>query len=308
MRILFAGTPASAARVLDVLLASSHKVAAVLSQPDRPAGRGREVHRGAVAELATAHGLELLQPHSVREPYVGERLTLLNVDCVVVVAYGQLIPQHLLAIPRYGWLNLHYSLLPAWRGAAPVQHAILHGDEVTGASVFQIESGLDTGPVFGCVTESVSDTDTSETLMSRLTESGSRLTLAVLDAIEDGTAIARPQPSDGVSLAPRITADMTRIHWRSPAIAIQRAIRAFGAAPGAWTMWAGERIKLLGVPSIVVDVQLPAGTVHQQGAEVLVGTGTSAVCLDLVQPAGKSPMAASAWARGVRDLNHVQFV
>ncbi len=307
VRLLFAGTPEPAVEVLQSLYRSHHEVVAVLCQPDRPAGRGRAVVPGPVASFAREHELPLLQPDRLSEPGVQAWLTDLECDCVVVVAYGQLIPTHLLTVPTHGWLNLHFSLLPAWRGAAPVQHAILRGDEVTGACVFRIDQGLDTGPVFGCVTERIEDHDTAETLLHRLTHAGGDLMLAVLDALQQGSAVARPQSADGVSLAPRISSDMTRLDWSLPAVALARAVRAFGPVPGAWTEMNGQRIKILGVPTAVGDVHESPGQVFVQGTRVVVAAGTGAVELDVVQPAGKSAMPAAAWVRGLRTLDQARF-
>ncbi|NDB17789.1 MAG: methionyl-tRNA formyltransferase, partial [Actinobacteria bacterium] len=300
MRLLFAGTPEPAVAILESLTRSLHSVVGVLAQPDRAAGRGRAVTAGPVAAFARAQGLPLLQPERLREPGVQEWLVDLDVDCAVVVAYGQIIPSHLLALPGHGWLNLHYSLLPAWRGAAPVQHAILHGDEVTGACVFRIDEGLDTGPVFGCVTEEVTATDTTATLLARLTESGGQLMVAVLDALEQGAAVARAQSAEGVSLAPRITSAMTRLDWTLPASHLARAVRAFTPVPGAWTELGQQRVKLLGTPTAVLDAHSAPGEIVVGDSGVLVGSGAGSLMLDLVQSAGKAAMPASAWARGLR--------
>ena len=242
----------------------------------------------------------MLTPTHPREPEFQQRLRALAPDCVPVVAYGALVPPSALEIPRYGWVNLHFSLLPAWRGAAPVQHAVLRGDELTGASVFQLEEGLDTGPVFGTVTEPVGPTDTAGDLLGRLAESGAGLLVRVLDAIEDGTARAVPQPTDGVSYAPKITPEDARVRWSEPAVAVDRRIRAVTPAPGAWTVWRGARLKL-GPVTVAAGVDpLPAGQLRVERDRVLVGTATDPVVLGTVAPAGKQPMPATAWVRGVR--------
>src|SRR5690606_29907701 len=218
----FAGTPEVALPSLEALHASSHELLAVVTRPDAPAGRNRRPHRSPVGVWADEHGIEVLTPaHPKEQPFV-DALTALAPDCVPVVAYGALVPPRLPDTPRHGWVNLHFSLLPAWRGAAPVQHAILHGDELTGAAVFQLEAGLDTGPVYGTVVEPIAPTDTAGDLLGRLAGTGAGLLVAVLDAIEAGTARAVPQPDDGVSFAPKITVDDARVRWDEPAFAVDR--------------------------------------------------------------------------------------
>jgi methionyl-tRNA formyltransferase len=300
MRLVFAGTPATAVPALDAIDGSGHELLAVLTRPDAPAGRGRHVVRSPVGEWADARGIEVLTPVKPREPEFHARLAALAPDCVPVVAYGALVPTAALEIPRYGWVNLHFSLLPAWRGAAPVQYAVLHGDEVTGASVFQLEAGLDTGPVFGTLTEPIRPTDTSGDLLSRLASSGARLLVDVLDGIEEGTLGAVPQPAEGVSLAPKLTVEDVEVRWSDPAFAIDRRVRAGTPAPGAWSTFRGERVKL-GPVSIVDDVErLAPGQIAVERSRVLVGTGTVPVALGEVRAAGKRAMPAVDWARGVR--------
>lgn len=226
------------------------------------------------------------------------RLTELAPDCCPVVAYGALVPPHVLAVPRYGWVNLHFSLLPAWRGAAPVQAAIAAGDEITGASAFRLEEGLDTGPVFGVATERVRPDDTSGVLLDRLSHSGAALLESVLDGIEDDTVHAEPQPAEGVSYAPKITVENARVDWTTPAAAVDRHIRAVTPAPGAWTSIGDTRVKL--GPVRVTDDVVPAGTVVVERKRVLVGTASTAVELGTVQPQGKKQMIAADWARGAR--------
>src|SRR3954447_21379973 len=204
MRLVFAGTPEVALPALDALAASRHELVAVVTRPDAPAGRGRGLSRSPVGEWADEHGVEVLTPARPRDPEFLDRLRALAPDCVPVVAYGALVPPAALEIPRHGWINLHFSLLPAWRGAAPVQHAVLHGDELTGASVFQLEEGLDTGPVYGTLTEPIGPRDTSGDLLERLAVSGADLLVRVLDAIAAGQASAVPQPHEGVTLAPKL--------------------------------------------------------------------------------------------------------
>ena len=294
MRVVFAGTPAPALPSLAALLASSHEVVAVVTRPDAPAGRGRVLTPSPVKEAALDAGVPVLTPAHPRDPGFVEELRALGPDCCPVVAYGALVPRAVLDVPRLGWVNLHFSLLPAWRGAAPVQHALLAGDEVTGASTFLLEEGLDTGPVLGVVTETVRPTDTSGDLLERLSVAGAGLLVASLDALESGAATPVPQPAEGVSLAPKVTVDDARVDWTAPALRVDRVVRACTPAPGAWTTLRGKRVKL--GPVQVTEERLPAGELSGD----LVGTATTAVRLGEVRPEGKGPMPARDWLRGLR--------
>ncbi|SDF00637.1 methionyl-tRNA formyltransferase [Blastococcus fimeti] len=300
LKVLFAGTPAPAVPSLEALLASDHEVVAVLSRPDARSGRGRTASRSPVAERADAAGIPVLQPRSPREPEFLEQLAGLAVDCAPVVAYGALIPQAALDLPEHGWVNLHFSLLPAWRGAAPVQHAIMAGDEITGAATFRLEAGLDTGPVFGTVTEPIGPRDTAGDLLERLSVSGAQLLVATLDGIAAGALEARPQPPDGISLAPKVEPADARIDWSLPAHVVDRRVRGVTPAPGAWTTWRGDRLRLGPVTPGADGPALAAGELRAEGREVLVGTGNGVVRLGEVQPAGKRKIPASDWARGAR--------
>jgi methionyl-tRNA formyltransferase len=300
MRLLFAGTPEVAVPSLRTLLSSHHEVIAVLTRPDAPVGRGRRVSRSPVAQVAAEHGLEILQPVKPSDPHFLGRLAELAPDCAPVVAYGGLLPQAALDVPRYGWVNLHFSLLPAWRGAAPVQHAVMAGDEVTGATTFQIVQSLDAGPVYGVVTEPVRPTDTAGDLLARLAESGAKLLLATLDGIEAGTLTPQPQPTEGVTYAPKLTVDDARIDWKAPALHVDRLIRACTPAPGAWTTFRGERIKLGPVQPATDVTDLAPGELRASKSAAHAGTGSYAVLLGEVGPQGRKPMPAADWARGVR--------
>jgi methionyl-tRNA formyltransferase len=300
VRLVFAGTPAVTLPALDALAASRHDLVAVVTRPDAPAGRGRRLVRSPAAAWADERGLEVLTPARPREPRFQERLRELAPDCVPVVAYGALVPPAALEIPKHGWINLHFSLLPAWRGAAPVQHAVLHGDEITGASVFGLEEGLDTGPVYGTVTDEIRPTDTAGDLLDRLATAGAGLLVAVLDAMEEGTARAEPQPADGVSLAPKITVEDAQVRWNEPAFAVDRRVRACTPAPGAWTMFREDRIKLGPVQPVRYGPPLGPGDLLVERARVLAGTATDPVALGEVRAAGKKPMPALDWARGAR--------
>jgi methionyl-tRNA formyltransferase len=307
--VVFAGTPGAAVPALQALLSSSHEVVAVLTRPDAAAGRGRRVSVSEVKQVALEQGLEVLQPRRPSEADFVERLTELGPDCCPVVAYGALVPPSLLTVPKHGWVNLHFSLLPAWRGAAPVQHAIIAGDEVTGATTFAVEEGLDTGPVYGTLTEAVRPRDTAGDLLDRLAEAGAGLLVATLDGIEDGSLVPIPQPADGVSLAPKITTADARVAWEAPALAVDRRIRGCTPAPGAWTTWRGDRLKLgpLRTGEALDGERLEPGELRVERDGVSVGTGSHAVLLGDVQPPGKKPMPAADWARGVRPAPGERF-
>ena len=309
MRLVFAGTPQAAVPALDALLASRHEVVAVVTRPDAPAGRGRKVEPSPVAQRAAAAGLEVLRPARARDPQFLDRLREIDPDCCPVVAYGALLPQTALDIPLRGWVNLHFSLLPSWRGAAPVQHAILHGDDVTGASTFLIVKELDAGPVYGVLTEPVRPDDTTGSLLERLSHSGAELLVATLDGIEAGTIQAIPQPAEGVSFAQKITPADARVEWKLPAHVVDRQIRACTPDPGAWTELDGARLKL-GPVSLANQPDSPdlgPGEVLAQRQTVFVGTGSRPVCLGDVQAEGKRQMTASDWARGLRSGGPVRF-
>lgn len=301
MRLVFAGTPEVALPALDALIASDrHEVVAVVTRPDAPAGRGRRLVASPVAERAEEAGIEVLKPAKPRDADFLARLTEIAPDCCPVVAYGALLPKAALEIPAHGWVNLHFSLLPAWRGAAPVQHAVLAGDEVTGASTFQIEEGLDSGPVYGVVTEDVRTTDTSGDLLARLAMAGSGLLAATMDGIEDGSLRAVPQSAEGVSLAPKINVEDAEIDWSAPALRVDRLVRACAPAPGAWTTFRGERLKVVSAAPVAERTDLAPGAIAATKKAVYAGTASHAVELTWVRPQGKKPMRAADWARGVR--------
>ncbi|WP_035795747.1 methionyl-tRNA formyltransferase [Kitasatospora mediocidica] len=302
MRLVFAGTPEVAVPALEALLASDqHEVVAVVTRPDAPAGRGRKLVASPVGQRAQEAGIEVLKPAKPSEPEFLARLAELAPDCCPVVAYGALLREPALAIPRHGWVNLHFSLLPAWRGAAPVQHAVLAGDEVTGASTFRIELGLDSGPVFGILTEEIRPTDTSGELLTRLSHAGARLLTATMDGIAEGALQAVPQPVEGITLAPKITVEDARIDWTHPALRIDRLVRGCAPAPGAWTTFRGERLKVSGPVKLLTDAtELAPGELAVSKNSVRVGTGSHEIELGEVQPQGKKPMRAADWARGVR--------
>jgi methionyl-tRNA formyltransferase len=303
VRLVFAGTPQVALPTLAALAASRHELVAVVTRPDAPAGRGRRLSRSPVGEWADDAGVEVLTPRRPSEPEFLARLAELEPDCCPVVAYGALIPRAALDVPRNGWVNLHFSVLPAWRGAAPVQRAVMAGDEVTGATTFLIEPSLDSGPVYGVLTETVRPTDTSGDLLARLAVSGAGLLVATLDGIEDGTLTAVPQPAEGISLAPKVSVDDARVDWSRPAFAVDRLVRGCTPEPGAWTTLRGERLRL-GPVTVAERTEeegpLEPGHLRIGRREVLVGTATVPVRLGLVQAQGKKEMPAADWARGLR--------
>ncbi|WP_375491706.1 methionyl-tRNA formyltransferase [uncultured Jatrophihabitans sp.] len=300
MRLVFAGTPDAAVPTLRTLLdAPQHDVVAVVTRPPARAGRGRKASTSPVAALAADAGLPTLTPQRAGDPDFLAQLAQLAPHCCPVVAYGALLPPAALAVPVHGWVNLHFSLLPAWRGAAPVQHALLHGDDVTGASTFRIEAGLDTGPVFGVVTEAVRAEDTSGDLLSRLSDSGAGLMLATLDGIETGALVARPQAADGVSFAPKVSTEDAHLDWTTPARHVERVSRACTPTPGPWTTLRGERLKL-GPVRLTGANDLAPGEVAVLKRAVRVGTASSDVELTTVQPPGRRAFPAPDWARGAR--------
>ena len=279
---------------------SRHEVVAVLTRPDAAAGRRAKPSPSPVAQVALDHDIPLLRPSKPNSDEFVAELSELAPDCCAVVAYGALLREHLLAVPARGWVNLHFSVLPAWRGAAPVQAAIAAGDTVTGATTFQIEPALDSGPVYGVVTENIRPIDTAGDLLGRLAVSGAALLEATLDGIADGSLTPAPQPSDGVSIAPKITVEEARVRWDLPAHVVDRRIRAVTPSPGAWTMIGDLRIK---VGPVVVDENantLAPGAIRVDRDGVRVGTASQPVLLRTIQPPGKKAMNAADWARGAR--------
>jgi len=296
MRIAFAGTPEIAIPALWTLLDAGHEVVAVITRPDAPAGRGRMLRPSPVAEFAAQHGLRVLKPQRLTE--IRDQLEALAPECVAVVAYGGLVPASMLELPRHGWINLHFSLLPAWRGAAPVQWSILSGDDVTGACTFRIEAGLDTGPVYGTLTRPIDRSDTSGTLLAALAADGAQLLAQTVGALDRLHPI--PQGPEGASVAPKLGKEDAHVRWHEPALAIDRRIRACTPEPGAWTGGADQRLVIEPIALRPDVTDLAAGAVRFDGRAVLVGTGSHAVALQRVKPAGKSWMPADAWMRGLR--------
>lgn len=305
MRVLFAGTPAVAVPSLDALVGAGFEIVAVLTRPDAPTGRKRVLTPSPVAARAADLGIDIIHASKV-DAEATARIASYDPDVAAIVAYGGLVPKAALGIPRHGWINLHFSLLPAWRGAAPVQRSVIAGDDITGAATFLLEEGLDTGPVFGTLTETVRPEDTAGDLLERLSRSGAVLLSQTLSAVDAGKAAPRPQEGE-ISLAPKLTLDDGRLDWTQPALAINRRSRGVTPEPGAWTMLDGQRIKLepVGMRQDIRD--LAPGQVRVDGKNVLVGTGSHAVQLTRIQPAGKKMMPSADWARGLATPESVEF-
>ncbi|MGH3352662.1 MAG: methionyl-tRNA formyltransferase [Nocardioides sp.] len=305
MRCVFAGTPEVAVPSLNAIAESGHELVGVVTRPDAAQGRSKRLVPSPVAQRAEELGVPVLKPDHPREPEFQAALKALEADCCPVVAYGAMLPQSALDIPRHGWVNLHFSLLPAYRGAAPVQRAVWAGEEISGATTFRIVKAMDAGPVFGTMTQALAPDETSGSLFEKLTEGGAELLVRTLDGIEDGSLEAREQPTDGVSYADKITVEDAQIDWTRSAVVIDRQIRACSPAPGAWTLLDGERFKV-GPVTMAEEAVAPAELVVRKN-EVLVGTGTTTVRLGRVKAFGKKEMPAADWARGVRLESGVTF-
>jgi methionyl-tRNA formyltransferase len=306
MRVVFAGTPEPALPALEAVAASRHELVGVVTRPDAPSGRGRRLVASPVAQRGEELGVKVLKPEHPRDPEFQAQLRGLVPECCPVVAYGALLPRTALDIPTHGWVNLHFSVLPAWRGAAPVQHALWAGDEVTGATTFRLVPALDAGPVFGVMTERVRPTDTAGDLLERLATGGADLLVRTLDGIEDGSLEPREQPADGVSLAPKVEVADAEVDWSRPAVSIDRQVRACTPAPGAWTTYDGERVKL-GPVRLTDREPLEPGVLEVTKNAVHVGTGSGPVLLGDVKPFGKRQMPAADWARGARLETGARF-
>lgn len=302
VRLVFAGTPEPALPALRRLLESPrHEVIAVLTRPDAASGRRGTPEPSPVAREALERGIPVLRPERPNSREFVAELADLAPQCCAVVAYGALLGDALLAVPPYGWVNLHFSLLPAWRGAAPVQAAIAAGDTITGATTFQIEPSLDSGPVYGIVTETIRPTDTAGDLLARLATSGAELLAGTLDGIADQALTPRPQPTEGVSLAPKITVEQARVRWDLPAQVVERRIRSVTPNPGAWTLIGAMRVKVGPVQLDSTGPQsLEPGEIRIDRKSVWVGTASQPVRLGQVQPPGKKAMNAADWTRGAR--------
>lgn len=299
MRLVLAGTPSVAIPSFEALLASDHEVTAVVTRPDAARGRSKRLVPSEVGQWAADHGIPALKPMHPRDPEFVAALTELAPDACPVVAYGALVPQHVLDIPRYGWVNLHFSLLPRWRGAAPVQRAIMAGDGATGATTFRLVRELDAGPVYGTTEMALTGTETAGEVLEALAHTGARLLLDTIDALAT-TEPAEQDDEAAVTLAPKITVEEARIDWTRQADEIDRLVRGCSPEPMAWTTIGDERFKVaLGRPTD--EAGLAPGEVRVEKRRVLVGTGTTALELVRVQPQGKKEMAGADWGRGLRD-------
>jgi methionyl-tRNA formyltransferase len=297
--VVFAGTPEVALASLRAVLESRHQVAAVVTRPDAPAGRGRRMTPSPVATMAAEQGIETLKPERAGDPDFLRRLKEIGPDCCPVVAYGALLPERALELSPRGWINLHFSILPAWRGAAPVQRSLMAGDEVTGATTFRIVKDLDAGPTYGVFTEQIRPDDTAGVLLDRLAEHGAGLLVRTLDGIEDGTLVEREQDETLASYAPKLTVEEAQVDWGRPAFAVDRRVRGCTPSPGAWTTLEGQRVKVGPATPRPERTELGPGDLAVGKHTVLVGTGSHALELGEVQPEGKARMRAAAWARGL---------
>ena len=299
MRVVFAGTPDVAVASLVALEESSHEVVGVLTRPDAPAGRGRRLRASPVKMHAEEAGIEMRTPSSLQRE--ADVLGDWAPDVVAVVAYGMLIPASLLTVPRFGWVNAHFSLLPAWRGAAPVQHAIGAGQTHTGVTTFSIDEGLDTGPILmRSAPVSIGDREDAGALLARLAIVGATLLVSTIDAMAGGQLHPAARDSVGVSLAPRISSDDARVNWSGDVLEVDRWIRACTPDPGAWTIIDGQRVNI-GTPlAVVLDDSASPGEIHVAKSEVTIGARGGFIVLGEVQATGKKTMAAADWARGYR--------
>jgi len=306
MRVLFAGTPAPALPTLRALLDAGHDVVAVATNPDAPSGRGKQLTPSPVAAEAAALGLPLLQPVKAREPWFVDAMKELAPDVAVIVAWGCLIPDSLLAVPAHGWVNVHFSLLPAWRGAAPVQRAIMAGEKVSGVTTFELVHDLDAGPVYRQVSVPIEPRETAGELLERLAVVGAEAAVATLADIAAGVKPS-PQPLDGVSLAPKVTTDDARIDWQQSAVVVEALVRGVTPHPGAWTTLDGARLKVDGVELADTSTPLAPGELLATKKDLLVGAADEALRLVRVQAVGKPMMDGAAWARGARLMPGARF-
>ena len=320
MRVVYLGTPAAAVPPLEALLASAHEVVAVVTRPDRPRDRrGGTPQPSPVKQAAQAAGVPVLEPPSGRDPDLPERLAATGADIGVACAFGYLLPGPVLAALPRGIVNLHFSLLPAYRGAAPVQRALLDGAEVTGVTTFVIDAGMDTGPMLLAAEVPVQTDEDAGALTARLAEVGARLTVETLDALEAGQVEPRPQPEAGASLAPKVTVEEARLDFTRPAVRLADAVRAFSPAPGAWTTHRGRRLKVTrvavggsgglkersaggvrGTPEDRVPALDPGRLAVVPGGRLLAGTGDRPLELLELRPEGRRPMSGAEFARGAR--------
>jgi methionyl-tRNA formyltransferase len=304
MRIVFAGTPDFAVPPLAALVQSRHEIVGVLTQPDRPAGRGRQLSASAVKEFALENALPLAQPRTLRTPEGRADIEAWRPDAMVVVAYGLILPPEVLAIPKHGCLNIHASLLPRWRGAAPVQRAILEGDSETGVTIMQMDAGLDTGPILLQRALSISETDDSVVMLEKLAAIGAPALLEVLTAIESGSIKPNPQPASGATYAKKIEKSEARIDWTRSAIEIDRRVRAFRPWPIAETTHRGEQVRVhraRALPGLTQGTRPPGAILGLDDDLLLVACGDAVLGIAELQRAGRRSMSAREFANGLRS-------
>src|SRR5215468_5937724 len=301
MHIIFMGTAPFACPTLSTLLASPHQLMAVVTQPDRPRGRGQHAAVSAVKALALEHHLSILQPVSLRPATAVEALAALRPDVIVVVAYGNLLPPAVLALPPYGCINLHASLLPKYRGAAPVHWALIHGETVTGYTIMQMDEHVDTGPILWSEACPIAPEDDALSLGARLAEAGARGMLEVLAALERGTLTAQPQPDTGASYAPKLTRELGRLDWSQPAVTLHNLVRGVVPWPGATTAWRGTEVKIWRAMVHATPSASPPGTITAVLSDGLaVACGAQQLLVQELQPANRRRMAAREFAQGYR--------
>ena len=297
MKLIFAGTPSFAVQILDALLGSRHRVIAVLTQPDRPAGRGLGESASDVKKRALERGIAVLQPVSLRDAASQSQVAALEPDVMVVAAYGLILPERVLGVPRLGCINVHASLLPRWRGAAPIQRALLAGDARTGISIMQMDAGLDTGPVLLQETCAIGEDDTAGSLHDSLARLGAELCVRALDGLQAGTLVASPQSQPEASYAPKIRKEEARIDWRESAVSVRRRVRAFDPTPGATAVLRGSELKLWSC-ALVPGEGEPGEVLNVASAGLRVACGDGAVLVTELQRPGGRRLRAGDFLRG----------
>jgi methionyl-tRNA formyltransferase len=302
MRVVFLGTPGFAVPSLDALPAAGHSVVAVFTQPDRPKGRGQQLAESPVKETAVRLGLPVFQPERIRRPESFEQLRSFEADLMVVVGYGQIIPQSIIDLPRHGILNVHASLLPKYRGAAPIQWAIANGETTTGVTIMQIDAGLDTGDMLAKASTEIGPEETAPELSARLAALGAQLLIDTIRHIDAGTAHREKQNDSEATLAPILKKEDGRIDWSMPARQINNRRRGFTPWPGAYTAFRSQPLSLLRT-EVIEDTSLLPGVVRVHGKKLLVGTGDGALAVSEVQPGGKKRMTAEAYINGYKPQN-----
>lgn len=298
-RVVFMGSPQFALPALRAL-AENYQVVGVVTQPDRPAGRGQQVTPPPVKVLAQELGLPVTQPIRLRDPQAIEQLKAWQPDLIVVAAYGQILPPDVLNLPHWGCLNIHASLLPRWRGATPIQHAILAGDAETGVTIMKMDEGLDTGPILSQRAIPITPDENAETLSEKLAKLGATLLLETLPEYLSGHLLPRPQPAEGVTLAPRLKKEDGLLDFSRPALELERRVRAFFPWPGAWFIWQGAPFKVLRARVVADMVAEPGARLRWQGWPA-IGTAQGLLVLEEVQPAAKKPMSGKAFLAGARN-------